>query len=210
MPKTGPFETFVDAYDAWFDKNPDLYAAELDLVRRLLPPSHAAGLEVGVGSGQFAGPLGVRMGLEPAEKMAQKASKRGIQVVRGVAENLPFADGRFDVVLMVTAICFMDDVALAFTEARRILKPGGRLVAAFIDSKSELGRQYQAKKYQSRYYRDAAFFSSNAVLGFFKASGFAVNQVFQTLVPGTARTDARTDVTEGWGKGAFVGISGLK
>lgn len=118
MPKIAPFESHSDAYDDWFRKNADTYAAELDLIRQLLPISGACGMEVGVGSGKFAGPLGIRIGVEPSGQMAKKAKRQGIQVVRGVAENLPFTNAAFDFVLMVTTICFVDDIAKSFAEAR--------------------------------------------------------------------------------------------
>ena len=41
------------------DKNRDVYHAELETIRRALPPPPARGLEVGVGSGRFAVPLGI-------------------------------------------------------------------------------------------------------------------------------------------------------
>jgi len=89
LPKISPFEKYSDAYDDWFRKNADTYAAELALIRRLLPPPGAFGMEVGAGSGKFAGPIGIRIGVEPSGEMAKKAVNQGIQVVRGVAEYLP-------------------------------------------------------------------------------------------------------------------------
>ncbi len=49
--------------------------------------------------------------------------------VRAIKEILPdFKDGSFDLVLMVTTLCFLDDVKKAFSEVYRILKPGGFLL----------------------------------------------------------------------------------
>ncbi len=56
--------------------------------------------------------------------MAAKARARGIDVHPGVAEGLPFPDGRFDFILFVTTICFVDDLLKAFEEAFRTLKAG--------------------------------------------------------------------------------------
>ena len=109
MPKTEPFELFTDAYEKWFVDNKQIYELELETVKQLLPPkSH--GLEVGVGSGRFAAPLGIKIGVEPSRAMAEIARKRGIEVVVGVAEKLPFKDNSFDFVLLVTTICFVDDM----------------------------------------------------------------------------------------------------
>lgn len=68
MPKIEAFDRFSDAYDAWFEENADKYEAELGLIRRLLPPSGARGIEIGVGSGKFAVPFGIRIGVEPSDR----------------------------------------------------------------------------------------------------------------------------------------------
>ncbi|MDX9959582.1 MAG: class I SAM-dependent methyltransferase, partial [Spirochaetia bacterium] len=55
-----------------------------------MPASPVTGMEVGVGSGNFAVPLGIGLGVEPSEEMARKAERQGIRVFRNVAEALPF------------------------------------------------------------------------------------------------------------------------
>jgi arsenite methyltransferase len=47
--------------------------------------------------------------------------------VAGDAEELPFADGRFDAALSECALSTFDDKMKALAEAARILRPGGRL-----------------------------------------------------------------------------------
>jgi len=182
LPKITPFERCSDAYDDWFRKNADAYAAELALIRGFLPLEAAYGMEVGAGSGKFAGPLGIRIGVEPSGEMAKKAVKQGVQVVRGVAENLPFADSAFDFVLMVTTICFVDDIFQSFAEARRVLKKGGMFIVGFVDRESELGRQYDTHREQSRFYREAHFLSAREVLQYFNLSRFSVKEIVQTLI----------------------------
>lgn len=206
MPKIEAFEKYTDEYDEWFKKNPDLYDAELEAIRQLLPPPGAAGMEIGVGSGKFAAPLGIKIGVEPSEKMAIKAKRQGIDVYRGVAEQLPFPDGKFDFALMVTTICFVDDAIRSFREAQRILKPNGCLIVGFVDKESDLGRQYLAKKEKSRFYKDAVFFSALQVLAYLKEVGFGMIETRQTLIPGTLPKI----ILEGFGKGAFVAIKGVK
>jgi SAM-dependent methyltransferase len=44
--------------------------------------------------------------------------------------TLPLASGSFDVVWMVESLCHAQDLAQVVTEARRVLRPGGRLVIA--------------------------------------------------------------------------------
>jgi len=204
MPKTEPFEKYSDAYDEWFKKNSDQYNAELEAIRQLISSPGAEGMEVGVGSGKFAAPLGIKIGVEPSEKMAIKARKQGIHVYPGVAEELPFSDGRFDFVLMVTTICFVDDVMRSFRETFRVLKPGGHIIVGFIDKDSVLGRQYVDKKEKSKFYKEATFFSTQEVLKYLEEAGFGVVKIKQTLIPG----ELRETILDGFGKGAFVVIKG--
>ena len=206
MPKTEPFEKYSDAYDEWFEKNRDLYDAELEAIRQLIPPLGAQGLEVGVGSGKFAIPLGIKVGVEPSEKMAIKARKRGIKVYQDVAEDLPFSDFRFEFVLMVTTICFVDDVIKSFREAHRVLKHGGYIIVGFVDKESELGRQYSDKRENSKFYKEATFFSTQEVLKYLEKTGFKTVRIKQALIPG----ESQETILDGFGKGAFIVIKGVK
>ena len=118
MAKTKPFDEHIDQYEHWFVVNKYAYESELQAVKALLPASFE-GLEIGVGSGLFAKPLGIKYGVEPSERMREIAIKRGIEVTDGIAEALPYDDSRFDFGLMVTTICFLDDVEAAMKEAYR-------------------------------------------------------------------------------------------
>ena len=46
--------------------------------------------------------------------MRKLARKRGLHVYDAVAERLPFESEQFDFVLMVTTICFLDDIRTSF------------------------------------------------------------------------------------------------
>jgi SAM-dependent methyltransferase len=124
------FENNVDRYEAWFDLNRAAYESELKALRALLPKS-GEGLEVGVGTGGFAAPLGLHIGVDPAKAMGKPARERGIEVRFGVGEDLPCEDSSFDFVLLVTTICFLDDVPAAFREAYRLLKSGGCILVGY-------------------------------------------------------------------------------
>lgn len=207
MPKTEAFERHAAAYDQWFEDNSEIYQAELQAVRSLLPESLPdATLEIGVGSGRFAAPLGIRLGLEPSPAMAEKARERGIDVVSGVAEALPFADAAFQLVLLITTICFVDDPAQAFREVWRVLRPGGQVIVGLVDSESELGRHYQTRKKKSRFYHEARFFSVAEVLTLMVAAGFQSMALRQTLFP----ESPMYRVEAGSGAGAFVGVRGTR
>jgi len=206
MPKTGPFEKHSDRYDEWFERNRDVYNSELEAIRKLIPSPHAKGLEVGVGSGKFAVPLGIKIGVEPSDRMAAKAEKNGIRVFRDVAEDLPFSDSEFDFVLMVTTICFVDDVQTSFKEAFRVLKTRGCIIVGFVDKESDLGKQYLDKRNTSVFYKEATFFSAQEVCQYLTDAGFRDLTLRQTLIPG----EAQETIQDGFGKGAFVVAKGVK
>jgi SAM-dependent methyltransferase len=206
MPKIGPFEKHSDEYDEWFTKNNDVYQAELEAIRQLIPSPQAKGLEVGVGSGKFSVPLGIKIGVEPSEQMALKAERQGIRVFRNVAENLPFSVCEFDFVLMVTTICFVDDILKSFREAFRVLKPDGCIIVAFIDRESELGKQYSDKRNTNAFYKEATFFSTQEVCKYLTAAGFLKLTFKQTLIQG----EALKIIQDGFGRGAFVVAKGIK
>src|SRR3989337_3951512 len=152
------FDELAQEYDKWFDESRCAYESEVLALRKFIP-KNGKGLEVGVGTGRFAIPLGVKIGVEPAKAMADIARKRGIIVVEAMAEDLPFDDASFDFVLMVTTICFLQNPIRGLEEAKRVLKPGGYMIIGMIDKESPLGRIYEAKKNNSKFYRHAHSYS---------------------------------------------------
>jgi SAM-dependent methyltransferase len=209
MPNFEPFEGHAESYDAWFDSHRHAWHSELDAVRALLPRS-GSGLEIGVGTGRFAAPLGIRHGVEPSAAMRSLALERGVDAVDGVAEALPFSEGLFDFAVMVTTICFLEDVAAAFREAHRVLRPGGHLLVGFIDRASPLGRQYQWQKADSLFYRVARFHTVPEVIGLVEEAGFGGIVCRQTLFGDPAAMAVADPVLEGHGDGAFVVIRGTR
>ncbi len=203
MPKTAPFESHHRHYDDWFVRHAAAYYSELLAVRAQLP-WHGLGLSIGVGTGRFAAPLGVQVGIDPVHAVLSYAAQRGISAVQAVAEALPFADGLFDRALCVTTICFVDDVAAMLSEAWRVLKPGGVLVIGFIDRTSALGRHYLAHQAESMFYRDATFFSAEEVELLLNDAGFIEPVWVQTLSKTLEETCEIESLSSGYGRGAFV------
>ncbi len=204
-----PFENFSQKYDEWFDKNSSVYESELQAVKELLPPSDNS-IEVGVGSGRFAVPLGIKLGLDPSKKMGKIAEKRGINFIEGVAESLPFPDLQFDFILMVTTICFLDDVEKAFKEAYRVLKPKGYLVIGFIDAESPMGKLYEKHKNESTFYKNATFYSVKEVVSYMKKARFRDFSFKQTIFQAREELIDIEPVKNGYGEGSFVVVRGVK
>jgi len=205
LPGVTTFDKHREDYEAWFAANPQAYEAELRAVRALLPEA-GNGLEIGVGSGRFAAPLGIRYGVEPSRAMREKARERGIKVIKGVAEALPFGEQEFDFALMVTTICFLDDMDLAFGEVLRVLKPDGCFIIGFVDRESPLGKFYQARKAKSTFYKEATFFSVDELIIHLKEAGFRRFTFRQTLFRPLQEISASEPVKEGHGEGSFVAI----
>jgi SAM-dependent methyltransferase len=203
MAKIGAYEEHAGEYDGWFAENRFAYESELQAVRMLLPRS-GAGVEIGVGTGRFAGKLGIRFGVEPSKSMRTIARDRGILVVGGSAEALPFRDGRFDFAVMVTVLCFLDDPDAAMREACRVLTPSGSLVVAFIDRDSPLGKKYNARKDESVYYRQATFHSAGEVTELLSRAGFRTLAFRQTIFGDPGAMTGMDSVREGFGEGCFV------
>jgi SAM-dependent methyltransferase len=209
VPRTEPFDQHADRYDRWFEEHAPAYESELQAVRALLPEYDRA-LEVGVGTGRFAGPLGITIGVEPSRPMADLARSRGIEVVHAVAEELPFGDSAFDLVLMVTTVCFLDDVYQAFSEAYRVLAAGGHFVVGFLDRETKLGRDYEARKPDSEFYRQARFRSSEEVIAELARAGFRDLTAVQTIFAPPGDTAPLPQVEPGHGTGLFVVVRGRK
>jgi ubiquinone/menaquinone biosynthesis C-methylase UbiE len=209
MPKIEPFERYANKYENWFERNKFAYESELQAIRKLLP-ENGEGIEIGVGSGRFAAPLGIKVGVEPSSKMREIAQKRGIEVIDGVAEALPFDDSKFDFVLIVTTLCFLDDIEAGLKETHRVLRCGGSLIIGFIDANSPIGRLYQQQKNDNMFYREATFYSVEEVVVHLKKAGFKDLNFKQTLFRLLSVVHDTEPVKEGYGEGSFVVVRATK
>lgn len=94
-------------------------------------------LEIAVGTGRNLPyyPTAVRLtGIDLSPAMLDVARDRARALGRemdlrvGDAQALDFPDARFDTVVSTLALCTIPDARQAVAEARRVLRPGGRLV----------------------------------------------------------------------------------
>ncbi len=216
MAITQPFDEYSEQYEQWFVHYRWVYDTEVEAIRGVLPSTGTdgrtspSGLEIGAGSGLFASRLGITNGLEPSGAMIAKARERGLDMKEGVAENLPYPDESFDYTLMVTAICFLDDLERAVSEIRRVLKPGGSAVFGFVDKDSPLGRLYREHKDENVFYARATFRSASEIMTVLRRAGFKTENVRQTVFGSLEEIDSVQPAIEGHGRGGFVVIQAVK
>lgn len=92
-------------------------------------------LDIGTGTGlvareaaAIAGDASLVTGVDPsAGMMAHARVPAGVQLLAGSAEAIPAAGGSADFLSMGYALRHISDLAPAFAEFRRVLRPGGRL-----------------------------------------------------------------------------------
>src|SRR5215217_5522947 len=109
-----------------------------DSRRALLGAAAGRVLEIGAGTGAnltaYPPGLDALVVTEPDPGMARRLTRNvarrrpDARVLCVGAESLPFPDGAFDVVVSTLVLCTVPDPAAAVTEARRVLRPGGRLL----------------------------------------------------------------------------------
>jgi len=109
-----------------------LYGAVLD---RLEPPPAGRVLDVGCGAGVFAAEVAGRgltvTGIDATPALIEYARSRvpGARFDVGEIESLPYDDGAFDLVTGFNAFQYASAPTRALGEARRVIHPGGRVVA---------------------------------------------------------------------------------
>jgi len=134
--------TFADVYDEWYGDVSDIVATVAGL--RSLSDGHPT-LELGVGTGRLAIPLaaagevvyGLDASVEMIEVLTSKPQPTRVLAAIGDMTRLPFVDSTMGVVFAAFNTFFnlatTDSQQACFSEAARVLRPGGRFaVEAFV------------------------------------------------------------------------------
>lgn len=166
-------------------------------------------LDVGAGDGAFAVEAARRgalvTGVDPDPAMltaaAVRASAMGVdlQLGDGRAEQLPFADGAFDLVFAITVLCFVADADAAVREMARVLRPGGRLVLGELNRWSSWAALRWAKGLAgSRIWRSTRFRTAAQLRRSITAAGLTVvsvdGAIFYPPLAGAAHLMAPMDL----------------
>lgn len=113
-----------------------------ELVRSVRADRHSEVLDVATGTGAVAAELVRRYGCrvvgvdqsphmlaEAEARLAARGMSERVELVRGEAERLPFADGRFDALTVTYLLRYVDDPAGVLSELVRVMRPGARLAS---------------------------------------------------------------------------------
>ncbi|MFJ3620647.1 class I SAM-dependent methyltransferase [Streptomyces iakyrus] len=105
--------------------------------REMLAGARGRVVEIGAGTGSnfrhYPPEVTAVVAVEPEPRLralAEKAAAEApvpVEVVAGLAEELPLEDDSFDVAVCSLVLCTIADVPSALAEARRVLKPGREL-----------------------------------------------------------------------------------
>lgn len=106
---------------------------------KVVPLAAGRVLELGIGGGlnlAFYNPAKVTevIGVDPSAELRARAESAPhaeglkVSVREGTAEALPFDPASFDAVVCTFTLCSVRSPAAALAEAKRVLKPGGRLL----------------------------------------------------------------------------------
>lgn len=205
------FDENVEEYEKWYDEHTEVYQSEILAIREHLEklPENIRGIEVGLGTGRFSQPLGIKEGVEPSEAMASLAAKRGIETMPAVAERLPYADLQFDFVLFVT-ICFLDNIKASLSEANRVLKRGGAIIIGFLDKERPIAKTYKERGSRSNFFANARFYRPDYVNKLLEQAGFRNITFNQTLFGQLEEIRQLQIPISGHGKGSFVVAMAIK
>jgi SAM-dependent methyltransferase len=152
-------------------------------VTRHFPPSDRL-LDVGCGTGWLARHFERYTGVDASPAAVEEAVRHGRDVcLADVDDRLPFPDESFDGVVLKDLLEHVADPVAVVAEARRVLRPGGRVFASSPDAQRWVWDDYTHRRP----------FTRKAFRLLFRDGGFTVEQVgYESVMPGTSIVAART------------------
>jgi ubiquinone/menaquinone biosynthesis C-methylase UbiE len=159
----------------------------------LLADARGSVLEIGGGTGAnlrfYNGKVDSLVLTEPEPAMLRRLQRKAreqeplAKVLRAPAEDLPFEDESFDTVVSTLVLCGVNDQPRALREARRVLRPDGRLL--FLEhvrsDDPQLARFQDRMNWLNRFVVHCD--CNRPTLSTIEAAGFTVERLERTTLP---------------------------
>jgi len=141
-------------------------------------------LDIGCGTGWLAEKFPSYTGIDGSPEAVEIARGLGRNVIEGdVDKPLPFADESFDAVVMKDLLEHVADPVGLVREARRVVRPGGRVFASSPDAQRWVWDDYSHRRP----------FTKKSYRLLFADQGFEVERIgFESVAPGVSLIAART------------------
>ncbi len=179
---------------------------------KIVPKASGRVLELGVGMGlnlslYDADKVTSVTGVDPASELrtaalaAPRDPRLQLDIQDGTAEDLPFEDKSFDTVLCTFTLCSVCTPCVALAEARRVLKPTGRLLFCEHGLAPDAGIAKWQRRIEPFWKRIAGGCHLTRPVGTaITASGFKIEEADSMYVPKTPKIAAWNE----WGVAAPV------
>jgi ubiquinone/menaquinone biosynthesis C-methylase UbiE len=180
--------------------------------KALLDRAGGSVLEIGGGTGAnlpfYGEGVDELVVTEPEESMARRLERKlagsslPVRVIRARAEELPFEEESFDMVVSTLVLCMVDDPAKALEELHRVLRSGGRLVfLEHVRSEDPRLARWQDRLHGVQVCLGRGCHCNRRTLESIERAGFAVEElehdrlrkappIVQPLIAGVARAGA--------------------
>lgn len=145
------FDKYAEKYDSWFLDNKNVLYSEVKLVAHFLKQDERI-LSIGCGSGLFEMILKkeynivIEEGVEPSKDMAAIATKRGLNVTIGSAEEYICNAEIYDTILYNGCPSYISNLEKALHNSYNALRKGGRIILIDVPKESSYGLLYNLAK----------------------------------------------------------------
>lgn len=175
----GFWDRWAKRYDFMMSKDSRTYAQIVNLMKRKLDREMTV-LELACGTGllsvRLAGSVKMLEATDFSEEMIRQAKAKAhssrLHFSVQDATNLPYAPGAFDAVVISNALHIMPEPEKALAEIRRVLKPGGLLIAPTFTAAGSLSGRMRIRLMELSGFKVFHKWTQEEYLDFLKANGF--------------------------------------
>lgn len=173
------WDRWAKRYDRAMSGDKDTYAQIVSRMKKKLNRNMIV-LELACGTGilsvQLAGNVKILEATDFSEEMIRqaKAKAHSLRLHFSVqdATNLPYAPGIFDAVVISNALHIMPEPGKALAEIRRVLKPGGILIAPAFTAAGSLSGRMRIRLMELSGFKVFHKWTPKEYLDFLKENGF--------------------------------------